>query len=734
VTVDHGGVINGPGEIYGYGVVAGSASGVVFGGSSAYGYSPTLEIVGAATSVTVSSGTLQIDAGATASGDRILNGGEEKVRPGAVDVGTVVLSGGYEIVSGLGGASSPDVSSMTVQRGAYLELVGAVLSSGSALPPGGAATATTVFGGITVASGGAVQYVGATVSSGAVLSATSGLYIDVVTLSSGGSLIASSGAEVEQVTVQSGAVLTLSSGAFVAFGLQVSAGGLVSGAGAILNFPGGTVAAGTVSGVSIGADSGPSHVPQAGSLELLAGGVGEALVIEQGGLQVDSGASASGDQVYIFGSQTVLSGGSANLTVLYSGGFETLSSGAVETGATVSSGGLITGAGTLSGATVDLGEIDSATVAGSVTLSAGGRLSAVTVGSGGALIVEAGTEAGITALNLLVGAAIDLAGVSATSAFVNGSNQLVATSGGVTVATIGLGSTPVGAEYVTSGDGAGGTDITVINPPTQVSAPASAITLINKATPIAGVSIVDARTVAGETYTVRLAESHGKLGLTGAGVKYTAGNLTATVTGTLAQVNAILATLTDKEPATPGADTVTISVTDSKGVAVTPAAIALIVNGRPVTTAPKKATLVKAVASAITGISVAETGKTTGEIFTVTLTDAKGLIGAAGTGITGAGTKAVTLTGSLAAVNADLATLTVTEAATGADTLKIGVTDSLGQSAAAVSVGLTTIKPAVTSLAQSIAAFAPSGLAALADGGPASHIQPAATLLVTRER
>ena len=86
-------------------------------------------------------------------------------------------------------------------------------------------------------------------------------------------------------------------------------------------------------------------------------------------------------------------------------------------------------------------------------------------------------------------------------------------------------------------------------------------------------------------------------------------------------------------------------------------------------------------ATAIAGVSVSETGNTTGVNFTATLSDTNGLLSATGSGVSGSGTTSLTITGSLTQVNNDLTTLTDTDASTAADTITVNASDSFGNSA-----------------------------------------------------
>jgi hypothetical protein len=98
----------------------------------------------------------------------------------------------------------------------------------------------------------------------------------------------------------------------------------------------------------------------------------------------------------------------------------------------------------------------------------------------------------------------------------------------------------------------------------------------------------------------------------------------------------------------------------------------------------------------IGGVSLSEANVTAGEMFTVTLTDATGLLSATGTGVSGSGTTALTITGSFSQVNAALATLADKEAAPGVDTLTLKATDSNGGTATPGAIAVTTNGPVIS--------------------------------------
>ena len=112
---------------------------------------------------------------------------------------------------------------------------------------------------------------------------------------------------------------------------------------------------------------------------------------------------------------------------------------------------------------------------------------------------------------------------------------------------------------------------------------------------------------------------------------------TLTISGTLSQVNDDLATLQDKDgTATSGTpETITLTATDSFGnSSASPAqTIDVTVAGLPsiAVTTPTQ-TIGVDQTHAITGVSLSESGNTTGETFTVTLSDTSGVLSTTATG------------------------------------------------------------------------------------------------------
>src|SRR6202453_4393708 len=163
------------------------------------------------------------------------------------------------------------------------------------------------------------------------------------------------------------------------------------------------------------------------------------------------------------------------------------------------------------------------------------------------------------------------------------------------------------------------------------------------------------------------------------------------ITGSLDEVNNVLGTLTDTDSAA-APDTIQLRATDELHNAAAPASIAVTVQTLMLNiTAPASAVIGQGLPTAIGGVSLSETGALPGEMFTVTLSDINpaGSLFATGAGVSGFGTT-LTINGSLAEVNADLATLTETETAPGSDTITVNASDSLNNHATPATIATTT--------------------------------------------
>jgi hypothetical protein len=216
---------------------------------------------------------------------------------------------------------------------------------------------------------------------------------------------------------------------------------------------------------------------------------------------------------------------------------------------------------------------------------------------------------------------------------------------------------------------------------------------LGRAGAIGKVRIEELQPTNGETFTVVLTDRRGLLSAdrsaSGGGGTITGdGTTSLTITGTLVEIDADLMTLTDKDP-TAGSDTITINARGSFDNEATPHSIAVTVDGRPTIEAPAQSVLNYAspTGGAINGVSIGELPTSSGEIFTVVLSDGHGVLSATG-GTASNGGKTLTITGTLIQVDADLETLTDDESAA-SDTITINASDSFGNTAPPKSIAVT---------------------------------------------
>ena len=193
--------------------------------------------------------------------------------------------------------------------------------------------------------------------------------------------------------------------------------------------------------------------------------------------------------------------------------------------------------------------------------------------------------------------------------------------------------------------------------------------------PIAGVSVAD---IDSSALTATLSVSSGILNVTaGPGVT---GNGTAsvTITGTAAQINAVLAALAYTGNLNfNGADTLTIATSDGTAADIDTIAITVNpVNDAPVNTVPAAQTVAEDTILPIAGVSVADVDSSA--LTTTLVGRSSGILNVtAGPGVTGNGTASVTITGTAAQINATLAGLAYTGNLNfnGADTLTVATSD-----------------------------------------------------------
>ena len=335
------------------------------------------------------------------------------------------------------------------------------------------------------------------------------------------------------------------------------------------------------------------------------------------------------------------------------------------------------------------------------------------------------------------GDVLELAGTNAVSAdpttFNGTTTEVVVTLQGGGTFSYALAGDYVGDVFSVAPSGsASDVSVTKVTSGTPLINAPAAITLgVGQAAAIGGVSVAETPTTDGETFTASVADMQGVLSASNAGgatVTSSNGNTTLAIVGTLAQVNAALASLSDDDAATPS-DAIAINVSDSNGGAAATASIAVTVNGSPVITVPGAQTVGQGVATTIAGVAIAESGNTNGETVTLTLSDTTGLLYATGTGVAGAHTATLTLSGTFTQVDADLATLTYSGASAGGDSIALTATDSLGGGAAPATIAVEIDSAPVTGVpgAQTVEA----GIATVIGGITITDAAPVVTVTVT---
>ncbi|MFC5355124.1 beta strand repeat-containing protein [Azospirillum himalayense] len=210
----------------------------------------------------------------------------------------------------------------------------------------------------------------------------------------------------------------------------------------------------------------------------------------------------------------------------------------------------------------------------------------------------------------------------------------------------------------------------------ELTLPATSPTLLaGTATAVSGLALSD---TGAAIATVRLTPSNAALALTAAGGAQLTdlGGGVLAVVGTAAAVNATLATLT----VTPADAAMTASVAIAADYAggILPGVsgtLAVAVAHAPTLTLPQPVTVDPGLTTALNGILVADPD---GGTLTVTLTPAQAVLAVAAAGQATVGTAAggaVTITGSVADVNATLATLAITAARASTATIAVTVSD-----------------------------------------------------------
>lgn len=271
----------------------------------------------------------------------------------------------------------------------------------------------------------------------------------------------------------------------------------------------------------------------------------------------------------------------------------------------------------------------------------------------------------------------------------------------------------------------GGQSIGVtVTPVPTVNTPSQAISIsATQSTSLAGdIRLSDPVSAkAGTAVTVNVSASNGtlsaSLGNGGAGSTITgSGTNSLTISGTVAQANSDLRTLAYQPNSGTTSDTITTTLADPTNGNATGT---LAVSAGPVANAPPGLTVEQGNPTHVAGLSVSDnSGSASTETVTANLTDSNGILSAntatwnGGGAVTGSGTNNVTISGTLAQVNADLGTLTFTSGTAGSDTLAMAVTTNAGGSAnASTSVDVVNLPAGVPAqlLVQYAAGFGDGG-------------------------
>jgi len=399
-----------------------------------------------------------ISAGQISKGIVLKNGDTEVIYSGGIASGTVVNSGGLVTILSGGIADATVVNNGgadTIYSGGVASAT-VVNAGGNENISGGTAKGTVVNGGYENISAGIAS--GTQVNSGGGIYVYSGAFADNTVVQSGSYEDIASGGIVSGGSVANGGTihgLVLTSGHYVA-GQTNTIDGITLPSGAIVEWL--TVVSGAVTQGFI--DSGVNQY--VGNFEIiLDGGIASGTVVDKNSWEViSSKGTASGTVVNSGGSQGINSGGIADNTVLYSGGDENVNFQGIANGTVIYTGGseaIIGGSASgtvvMSGGHLGIGNYYSFASTATDT----------TIQNGGELVIQS-SDSVISGLVLSAGALIDFDRITVTSAAVNGADQLLITSGGTVLESLGLSGHYSNSSFTLQTDGFGGTLLTVNAP------------------------------------------------------------------------------------------------------------------------------------------------------------------------------------------------------------------------------------------------------------------------------
>ena len=419
------------------------------------------------------------------------------------------------------------------------------------------------------------------------------------------------------------------------------------------------------------------------SLTSLAGaviGANDVLRLSGGAVDADTVNVAAGGAVRGYG---ILGDVVTNLTQVQGGG------------SVVAQGGVLEVAGSLStsSAVINAG----ASLLVDRDLTGGGTVSFA--GTGDKLLVDGVFAPATTISGFVAGDTITLKSAANQAIWIN--NVLTLGFNGVVVgrfnlpgayATTGFNVTSIGSGFVSIAVGANSPAATSgVTAPTPSPPPR---TDVDDAAAISVAPITDALATTATQVTALLATTNNALSVDASGGAAVSGegSTRLDITGTLAEVNAALATLTSTA-ALPGADTLTLDVSDSQGFSDSSSVTIQTADPAVTLTAPGSQSVTAGAPAALSGIAVSSVLTDPALTYRVTVTDATGSLAADATGsdsVTGNGSTSLTITGRLADLDSSLARLAYTATGTAtSDTVVITGVDAFGGSTtSAVSVAV----------------------------------------------
>lgn len=227
-----------------------------------------------------------------------------------------------------------------------------------------------------------------------------------------------------------------------------------------------------------------------------------------------------------------------------------------------------------------------------------------------------------------------------------------------------------------------------------IAVPSNESVTTSSAIAITGVSVTDAFAASNPgSLALTVSAASGDIAMTSGGTQLAgSGTHSMSVSGTLAQINADLATLTYTAGSGAGTDSIGIDVWDQAGIEGTKnIAVAIaaptsttttLTTADPAITLPASDTVTVGTTITVAGVSVADAFAASNPgTMMLNVSDTTGLLAmtSGGTRLAGSGTHSISVAGTFAQINADLATLSYTAGSgTGTDSISINVWDQAG--------------------------------------------------------